>query len=254
MATHSRILICKNPWTGCGRRLLRIPWTSRRTNQSILKEINTDYPLEGLMLKLKLQCFVHLLRRAESSGKTLRLGKIEGKRRRGQLTQWMWIWTNSRRRWSTGKPDVLQSVGSQSQTRFSDGTTNRSICHNKISQTGQLEIMAIFFLSISGGWKSKIRLPKWLVSGENSLPGYKNPPSRWASHGISCGCAWRDSEEALWYLFLQGTNSIISRPQIMISFLVVSLEAPPPNTATLEVPDSMRECRGEHKPSGHNAR
>ena len=66
----------------CWRRLLRVPWTPRRSNQSILKEINPEYSLEGLMLKLKLQYFGHLMRRADSLEKTLMLGKIEGRRRR----------------------------------------------------------------------------------------------------------------------------------------------------------------------------
>ena len=65
------------------RRLLRVPWTARRSNQSVLKEINSEYSLEGLMLKLKLQYFGHLMRRAGSLEKTLMLGKIEGERRRG---------------------------------------------------------------------------------------------------------------------------------------------------------------------------
>ena len=67
----------------CWRRLLRVPWTARRSNQSILKEISPGYSLEGLMLKLKLQYFDHLMRRADSFEKTLMLGKIEGRRRRG---------------------------------------------------------------------------------------------------------------------------------------------------------------------------
>ena len=67
----------------CWRRLLRVPWTARRPNQSILREISPDYSLEGLMLKLKLQYFGRLMRRADSLEKTLMLGKIEGKRRRG---------------------------------------------------------------------------------------------------------------------------------------------------------------------------
>ena len=66
----------------CWRRLLRVPWTARRSNQSILKEISPEYSLEGLILKLKLQFFDHLMRRANSLEKTLMLGKIEGKRRR----------------------------------------------------------------------------------------------------------------------------------------------------------------------------
>ena len=71
----------------CWRRLLRVPWTPRRSNQSVLKEINPEYSLEGLMLKLKLQYFGHLMRRPSSLEKTVMLGKIEGGRRRGQ--QWM---------------------------------------------------------------------------------------------------------------------------------------------------------------------
>jgi len=68
----------------CWRRLLRVPWTARRSNQSILKEISPEYSLEGLMLRLKLQSFGHLMRRTDSLEKTLMLGKIEGRRRRGQ--------------------------------------------------------------------------------------------------------------------------------------------------------------------------
>ena len=67
----------------CWRRLLRVPWTARRSNQSILKEISPGCSLEGMMLKLKLQYFGHLMQRADSFEKTLMLGKIEGRRRRG---------------------------------------------------------------------------------------------------------------------------------------------------------------------------
>ena len=81
----------------CWRRLLRVPWTARRSNQSILKEINPEYSLEGLMLKLKLQYFGHLMRRADSFEKTLMLGKIEGRRRRGRpRTRWLDGNTDSR--------------------------------------------------------------------------------------------------------------------------------------------------------------
>ena len=102
----------------CWRRLLRVPWTTRRSKQSILKEINPKYSLEGLMLKL--QYFGHLRGRANSMKKTLMLEKTEGKRRRGwwdsgmaSLTQLTWIWANSGRQWRTGKPGALQSMGSQ---------------------------------------------------------------------------------------------------------------------------------------------
>ena len=80
----------------CWRRLLRVPWTARRFNQSILKEISTEYSLERLMLKLKLQCFGQLMGRADSFEKTLMLGKIEGRRRRGrQRMRWLDVITDS---------------------------------------------------------------------------------------------------------------------------------------------------------------
>ena len=80
----------------CCRRLLRVPWTARRSNQSILKEISPECSLDGLMLKLKLHCFDYLMWRTDSSGKTLMLGKIEGRRRRGQQKmRWLDGITNS---------------------------------------------------------------------------------------------------------------------------------------------------------------
>ena len=81
---------------GFGRRLLRVPWTARRSNQSVLKEISPEYSLEGLMLKLNLQYFGHLIQRIDSFEKTLMLGKIEGWRRRGrQRMRWLNGVTNS---------------------------------------------------------------------------------------------------------------------------------------------------------------
>ena len=80
----------------CWRRLLRVPWTARRSNQSLLKEINPDYSLEGLMLKLKLQYFGHLMGRADPLEKTLMLGKTEGRGRRGHhRMRWLDSITNS---------------------------------------------------------------------------------------------------------------------------------------------------------------
>ena len=74
----------------CWRRLLRVPWTARRSNESILKEISPEYSLEGLMLNLKLQYFGHLMQRTDSLEKTLMMGKIEGRRRRGQqMMRWL---------------------------------------------------------------------------------------------------------------------------------------------------------------------
>ena len=109
-------------WTVCWRRVLRAPWTARRSNQSILKEISPEYSLEGLMMKLKLQYFVHLMQRTDSLEKTLMLGRLkaggEEKDRGWDLwvvspTRWTWVWVSCRSwRW-TGKPCVLQSMGSQ---------------------------------------------------------------------------------------------------------------------------------------------
>ena len=82
--------------SNCGAREdLRVPWTARRSNQTILKETNPEYSLEGLMLKLKLQYFGHLMQRADSLEKTLMLGKIEGKRRGWQRMKWFDSITNS---------------------------------------------------------------------------------------------------------------------------------------------------------------
>ena len=106
----------------CQRRLLRVPWTIRRSNQSILKEISPEYSMEGLMLQLKLQYFGHVMQRADSSEKTwgwerLKVGG-EGDDRgwdgwMASLTQWTWVWVNSRRWWWTGRPSVLQFMGLQ---------------------------------------------------------------------------------------------------------------------------------------------
>ena len=105
----------------CQRRLLRVPWAARRSNLSILKEISPGCSLEGLMLQLKLLYFDHLIRRTDSLEKTLMLGKIEGRRRRGQqrmrlldgITNSMGMsWVSSRSCWWTEKPGILLSMGS----------------------------------------------------------------------------------------------------------------------------------------------
>ena len=103
----------------CWRRLLRVPWTSVRSNQSILKEINPEYSLEGLKLKVTLQYFGQPDAKSWLIWKDLMLGKIEGGRRRGwdgwmaSPTLWSWVWASSGSWWWTGKLGVLQSMGSQ---------------------------------------------------------------------------------------------------------------------------------------------
>ena len=115
----------------CWRRLLRVPWTERRPNQSILKETSPEYSLEGLMLKLKLQYFGHLMWKTDSLEKSLMLGerqKAGGEGADRGCDGWMasltqtWVWASSRSWWWTGRPDVLQSMGSQRVTRMSDWT------------------------------------------------------------------------------------------------------------------------------------
>ena len=106
----------------CWRRLLRVPWTARRSNRSILKEISPGISLEGMMLKLKLQYFGHLMQSVDSLEKTLMLGGIgaggKGDDREwdgwmASLTRWTWVWVNFGSWWWTGRPGVLRFMGSQ---------------------------------------------------------------------------------------------------------------------------------------------
>ena len=103
----------------CWRRLLRVPWTTRRSNHSILKEISPGYSLEGLMLKLKLQYFGHLMRRVDSLEKTLMLGGIGGRRRRGQ----------QRMRWLDGITDLMDVSLSEFRELVMDREAWRSVIH-----------------------------------------------------------------------------------------------------------------------------
>ena len=127
----------------CKLYLLRVPWTARRSNQSILKEINSEYSLEGLMLKLRLQYFGHLMRRTDSMVKTLILGKIEGRRRGDNRewdswvaspTRWTWVWANFRRWWRKGSLMCCSSWGhKQLNTTEQLNNKNKYVYkHNKV--------------------------------------------------------------------------------------------------------------------------
>ena len=126
----------------CWRRLLRVPWTSRKSNQSILNEINPEYSLEALMLKLKLQYFGHLMQRANSLEKTLMLAKIEGRRRRGR----------QRMRWLDGIIDSmdkslskLQGI-SKNREAWSASLGSKRVRHNLVTKQQQPSFPALYWV------------------------------------------------------------------------------------------------------------
>ena len=157
----------------CWRRLLRVPWTARSSNQSILKEISPGCSLEGLMLKLRLQYFGHLMQRVDSLEKTLMLEAIGGRRRRGRQrvkwwmaspTQCTWVWVNSGSWWWTGRPGVLQFMGLQrvgdywaTELNWTELKSKERISYRKDFKTGKLSQI-----------KKGIPGSPWWLSGKES--------------------------------------------------------------------------------------
>ena len=164
----------------CWRRLLRVPWTARRSNQSILKEISPEYSLEGPMLKLKFQYFGHLMRRADSFVKTLMLGKIEGRRRRGR----------QRMRWLDGITDSMDTSLSKLRELVMDREAWSAAVHGVTKSQTRLSDWTEL------NWKERRINESWFLPSQIFQYGHYRKNLNWVSYMLvkcECSCYFRVS-------------------------------------------------------------
>ena len=179
----------------CWWRLLRVPWTARRSNQSILREISPECSLDGMMLKLKCQYFCHLTWRADSFEKTLMLGGIGGRRRRGwQRMRWLDGITDSMdlslgglgNLWWTGRPGVLQSVGSQTVRHDWATELNWIFLKMHLFLAPFLSLWKLSYLPLQSASAKEITCSRILISGCDS----RGTKTRATCLLATCVCIW----------------------------------------------------------------